>query len=93
MAFNDPYQTMNLYKVKDVTMSDRNLVHIAYYAVRLVSWNGGTLSYELRTKLLVGEYAISKYGGPLSVVRVLYVPDINKAEACNLRCGMLCFAA
>ncbi len=26
---------------------------------------------------LFGEYAISKYGGPLSVVRVLYVPDIN----------------
>ena len=39
---------------------------------------------------LFGEYAISKYGGPLSVFRLLYVPDINiKAEACNLHCGMI----
>ena len=31
-------------------------------------------------------------GGPLSVVRVLDVRDINiKAEACNLHCGMILF--
>ena len=39
---------------------------------------------------LFGEYAISKYGGPLSVFRVLHVLDITiKAEACNLHCGMI----
>ena len=37
---------------------------------------------------LFGEYAISKYGGPLSVVRVLYVPDINvKAEDARVPCS------
>ena len=40
---------------------------------------------------LIGEYAISKYGGPLSVVRVLYVPDIN-IKAGDLHCGMIWFA-
>ena len=44
---------------------------------------------------LFGEYAISKKSGPLSVVRVFYVPDIDiniKAEACNIHCEMLRFA-
>ena len=35
----------------------------------------GYMSYG--RNYLFGEYAISKYGGPLSVFRVLYVPDIN----------------
>ena len=42
--------------------------------------------YGLRTKLLV--WGICHHQS-----RVLYVPDINiKAEACNLHCGMICFA-
>ena len=52
-----------------------------------------TYIYELRTKLLVWGNVITKCGGPLSVIRVLDVRDINiKAGACNLHSGMIWFA-
>ena len=39
---------------------------------------------------LFGEMPSPNVGGPLSVIRVLDVPDINiKAESCNLHCGMI----
>ena len=62
-------------------------IYILYYI--FTNW-----SYELRTKLFVWGNAITKCGGgPLSVIRVLDVRDINiKAEACNLHCGMMWFA-
>ena len=42
---------------------------------------------------LFGGMPSPNVGGPLSVIRVLNVRDINiKAEACNLHCGMMWFA-
>ena len=40
-----------------------------------------------------GKMPSPNVGGPLSVIRILDVRDINiKAEACNLHCGMIWFA-